>query len=108
MKFSGPNSRMVCFYNELGSITECVLCSSGLVKAPLKRSRSTADGADEDSQEQLQEQLLESGGPEEEQKTDNTSLLRLLEEGEKVRERRACTHDWIINRIIYSVSPKPV
>lgn len=42
------------------------------------------DGADEDSQEQLQEQLLESGGPEEEQKTDNTSLLRLLEEGEKV------------------------
>lgn len=44
------------------------------------------DGADEDSQEQLQEQLLESGGPEEEQRTDNTSLLRLLEEGEKVRE----------------------
>lgn len=64
----------------------CVLCSSGLVKAPLKRSRSTADGADEDSQDQLQEQLLESGGPEEEQRTDNTSLLRLLEEGEKVRE----------------------
>lgn len=63
------------------------LCIAGLVKAPLKRSRSTADGADEDSQEQLQEQLLESGGPEEEQKTDNTSLLRLLEEGEKVRER---------------------
>lgn len=57
---------------------------AGLVKAPLKRSRSTADGADEDSQEQLQEQLLESGGPEEEQRTDNTSLLRLLEEGEKV------------------------
>lgn len=59
--------------------------SPGLVKAPLKRSRSTADGADEDSQEQIQEQLLESGGPEEEQRTDNTSLLRLLEEGEKVR-----------------------
>ena len=58
------------------------------MKAPLKRSRSTADGADEDSQEQLQEQLLESGGPEEEQRTDNTSLLRLLEEGEKVREGR--------------------
>lgn len=54
------------------------------MKAPLKRSRSTADGADEDSQEQLQEQLLESGGPEEEQRTENTSLLRLLEEGEKV------------------------
>lgn len=62
------------------------MCLSGLVKAPLKRSRSTADGADEDSQDQLQEQLLESGGPEEEQRTDNTSLLRLLEEGEKVRE----------------------
>ncbi|XP_014915523.1 WD repeat and FYVE domain-containing protein 3 isoform X2 [Poecilia latipinna] len=57
----------------------------GLVKAPLKRSRSTADGTDEDSQDQLQDQLLESGGPEEEQRTDNTSLLRLLEEGEKVR-----------------------
>lgn len=63
-----------------------VLCSLGLVKAPLKRSRSTADGADEDNQDQLQEQLLESGGPEEEQRTDNTSLLRLLEEGEKVRQ----------------------
>lgn len=62
----------------------CLSCP-GLVKAPLKRSRSTADGADEDSQDQLQEQLMESGGPEEEQRTDNTSLLRLLEEGEKVR-----------------------
>lgn len=59
---------------------------SGLVKAPLKRSRSTADGADDDSQEQIQEQLLDCGGPEEEQRTDNTSLLRLLEEGEKVRK----------------------
>lgn len=67
------------------------MCLSGLVKAPLKRSRSTADGADEDSQEQLQEQLLESGGPEEEQRTDNTSLLRLLEEGEKVSEPQGNT-----------------
>ncbi|PWA17023.1 hypothetical protein CCH79_00013243 [Gambusia affinis] len=62
----------------------------GLVKAPLKRSRSTADGADEDSQEQLQDQLLESGGPEEEQRTDNTSLLRLLEEGEKIQHMYRC------------------
>uniref|UniRef100_A0A3P9L505 WD repeat and FYVE domain containing 3 n=1 Tax=Oryzias latipes TaxID=8090 RepID=A0A3P9L505_ORYLA len=62
----------------------------GLVKAPLKRSRSTADGADEDSQEQLQEQLLESGGPEEEQRTENTSLLRLLEEGEKIQHMYRC------------------
>lgn len=68
---------------------------AGLVKAPLKRSRSTADGADEDSQEQLQEQLLESGGPEEEQRTDNTSLLRLLEEGEKVRAIFSmCDSNW--------------
>lgn len=58
-------------------------CVLGLVKAPLKRSRSTADGADEDSQDQLQE-MLESGALDEEQKTDNTTLLRLLEEGEKV------------------------
>ncbi|XP_014865507.1 PREDICTED: WD repeat and FYVE domain-containing protein 3, partial [Poecilia mexicana] len=62
----------------------------GLVKAPLKRSRSTADGTDEDSQEQLQDQLLESGGPEEEQRTDNTSLLRLLEEGEKIQHMYRC------------------
>uniref|UniRef100_H3DD36 WD repeat and FYVE domain containing 3 n=1 Tax=Tetraodon nigroviridis TaxID=99883 RepID=H3DD36_TETNG len=62
----------------------------GLVKAPLKRSRSTADGADEDNQDQLQEQLLESGGPEEEQRTDNTSLLRLLEEGEKIQHMYRC------------------
>lgn len=75
----------------------CVV--AGLVKAPLKRSRSTADGADEDSQDQLQEQLLESGGPEEEQRTDNTSLLRLLEDGEKVREQAStCTADWTVRQ----------
>ncbi|XP_054630463.1 WD repeat and FYVE domain-containing protein 3 isoform X3 [Dunckerocampus dactyliophorus] len=62
----------------------------GLVKAPLKRSRSTADGGDEDSQDQIQEQLLESGGPDEEQRTDNTSLLRLLEEGEKIQHMYRC------------------
>ncbi|XP_041955873.1 WD repeat and FYVE domain-containing protein 3 isoform X3 [Alosa sapidissima] len=61
----------------------------GLVKAPLKRSRSTADGQDEESQEGLQEQLLESGA-EEEQKTDNTTLLRLLEEGEKIQHMYRC------------------
>lgn len=82
--------------------TVFALCSSGLVKAPLKRSRSTADGADEDSQDQLQEQLLESGGPEEEQKTDNTSLLRLLEEGEKVSPREAHRYEWIINIVVDS------
>ncbi|XP_061906663.1 WD repeat and FYVE domain-containing protein 3 isoform X3 [Entelurus aequoreus] len=62
----------------------------GLVKAPLKRSRSTADGGDEDAQDQIQDQLLESGGPEEEQRTDNTSLLRLLEEGEKIQHMYRC------------------
>ncbi|XP_028980419.2 WD repeat and FYVE domain-containing protein 3 isoform X4 [Esox lucius] len=61
----------------------------GLVKAPLKRSRSTADGADEE-QDLLQEQLLESGGLDEEQRTDNTSLLRLLEEGEKIQHMYRC------------------
>lgn len=54
------------------------------MKAPLKRSRSTADGGEDDGSEQLQEQLLESSVPEDEHRTDNTSLLRLLEEGEKV------------------------
>lgn len=73
------------FFTSKALCNLCALHFAGLVKAPLKRSRSTADGADEDSQELLQEQLLESGGPDEEQKTDNTSLLRLLEEGEKVR-----------------------
>lgn len=58
---------------------------AGLVKAPLKRSRSTADGGDEDGPEQLQE-LLECGAVDDEQKTDNTTLLRLLEEGEKVNK----------------------
>ncbi|XP_036384178.1 WD repeat and FYVE domain-containing protein 3 isoform X2 [Megalops cyprinoides] len=62
----------------------------GLVKPPLKRSRSTADGGDEDSQEQLQDQLLESGAMDEEEKTDNTSLLRLLEEGEKIQHMYRC------------------
>lgn len=69
-------------------------CALGLVKAPLKRSRSTADGGDEDSQDQLQE-LLESGAMDEEQKTDNTTLLRLLEEGEKVRQLRLFLHNTI-------------
>ncbi|KAL0979906.1 hypothetical protein UPYG_G00191390 [Umbra pygmaea] len=61
----------------------------GLVKAPLKRSRSTADGADEE-QDLLQEQLMESGGLDEDQRTDNTSLLRLLEEGEKIQHMYRC------------------
>ncbi|CAL9708759.1 unnamed protein product [Knipowitschia caucasica] len=62
----------------------------GLVKAPLKRSRSTADGADEDSLEQSQDLLLESGGLEDEQRPDNTALLRLLEEGEKIQHMYRC------------------
>jgi hypothetical protein len=54
------------------------------VKPPLKRSRSAPDGGDEETQEQLQDQIAESGSIEEEEKTDNATLLRLLEEGEKV------------------------
>ncbi|KAJ8383375.1 hypothetical protein AAFF_G00221650 [Aldrovandia affinis] len=65
----------------------------GLVKAPLKRSRSTVDGADEDNQDLLQDQLLESGGMDEEEKTDNTTLLRLLEEGEKIQHMYRCA--WV-------------
>lgn len=56
----------------------------GLVKPPLKRSRSAPDGGDEENQEQLQDQIAESGSIEEEEKTDNATLLRLLEDGEKV------------------------
>ncbi|KAH0615815.1 hypothetical protein JD844_026358 [Phrynosoma platyrhinos] len=56
----------------------------GLVKPPLKRSRSAPDGGDEENQEQLQDQIAESSSIDEEEKTDNTTLLRLLEEGEKV------------------------
>lgn len=54
------------------------------MKPPLKRSRSAPDGGDEETQEQLQDQIAESGSIEEEEKTDNATLLRLLEEGEKV------------------------
>lgn len=56
----------------------------GLVKPPLKRSRSAPDGGDEENQEQLQDQIAEGSSIEEEEKTDNATLLRLLEEGEKV------------------------
>lgn len=62
------------------------LCSSfpGLVKPPLKRSRSAPDGGDDENQEQSQDQVVEGSSIDEEEKTDNTTLLRLLEEGEKV------------------------
>ena len=59
-------------------------CPAGLVKPPLKRSRSAPDGGDEETQEQLQDQTAEGSSIEEEEKTDNATLLRLLEEGEKV------------------------
>lgn len=57
---------------------------TGLVKPPLKRARSAPDGGDEENQEQLQEQIAEGSSIEEEEKTDNATLLRLLEDGEKV------------------------
>ncbi|KFO35303.1 WD repeat and FYVE domain-containing protein 3 [Fukomys damarensis] len=62
----------------------------GLVKPPLKRSRSAPDGGDEENQEQLQDQIAESNAIEEEEKTDNTTLLRLLEEGEKIQHMYRC------------------
>ncbi|XP_075798847.1 WD repeat and FYVE domain-containing protein 3 isoform X4 [Microtus pennsylvanicus] len=62
----------------------------GLVKPPLKRSRSAPDGGDEETQEQLQDQIAESSSIEEEEKTDNATLLRLLEEGEKIQHMYRC------------------
>lgn len=65
-------------------IAGSLFCLIGLVKPPLKRSRSAPDGGDEENQEQLQDQIAEGNSIEEEEKTDNATLLRLLEEGEKV------------------------
>ncbi|KAJ8787692.1 hypothetical protein J1605_022723 [Eschrichtius robustus] len=62
----------------------------GLVKPPLKRSRSAPDGGDEETQEQLQDQIAEGSSIEEEEKTDNATLLRLLEEGEKIQHMYRC------------------
>uniref|UniRef100_A0A8I3W6I5 WD repeat and FYVE domain-containing protein 3 n=1 Tax=Callithrix jacchus TaxID=9483 RepID=A0A8I3W6I5_CALJA len=62
----------------------------GLVKPPLKRSRSAPDGGDEENQEQLQDQIVEGSSIEEEEKTDNATLLRLLEEGEKIQHMYRC------------------
>ncbi|XP_068949127.1 WD repeat and FYVE domain-containing protein 3 isoform X2 [Petaurus breviceps papuanus] len=62
----------------------------GLVKPPLKRSRSAPDGGDEENQEQLQDQIAEGSSIEEEEKTDNATLLRLLEEGEKIQHMYRC------------------
>ncbi|XP_078532420.1 WD repeat and FYVE domain-containing protein 3 isoform X3 [Lissotriton helveticus] len=62
----------------------------GLVKPALRRSRSAPDGGEDDSQEQLQEQMLEAGSIDEEEKTDSTTLLRLLEEGEKIQHMYRC------------------
>ncbi|XP_044537547.1 WD repeat and FYVE domain-containing protein 3 [Gracilinanus agilis] len=62
----------------------------GLVKPPLKRSRSAPDGGDEENQEQLQDQIAEDNSREEEEKTDNATLLRLLEEGEKIQHMYRC------------------
>uniref|UniRef100_A0A8C3WJH3 WD repeat and FYVE domain-containing protein 3 n=1 Tax=Catagonus wagneri TaxID=51154 RepID=A0A8C3WJH3_9CETA len=62
----------------------------GLVKPPLKRSRSAPDGGDEETQEQLQDQIAEGSSIDEEEKTDNATLLRLLEEGEKIQHMYRC------------------
>lgn len=61
-----------------------IVILSGLVKAPLKRSRSAPDGGEDENQELLQDQLSEGSSIDEDEKMDSTTLLRLLEEGEKV------------------------
>lgn len=78
------NFKRFCTANFCGFFIH--LCSSfpGLVKPPLKRSRSAPDGGDDENQEQSQDQVVEGSSIDEEEKTDNTTLLRLLEEGEKV------------------------
>ncbi|KAJ7394970.1 hypothetical protein BTVI_159275 [Pitangus sulphuratus] len=62
----------------------------GLVKPPLKRSRSAPDGGDDENQDQSQDQIVEGSSIDEEEKTDNTTLLRLLEEGEKIQHMYRC------------------
>ncbi|XP_053559369.1 WD repeat and FYVE domain-containing protein 3 isoform X2 [Bombina bombina] len=61
----------------------------GLVKAPLKRSRSAPDGGEEENQELL-DQFCEGSSMDEEEKMDSTTLLRLLEEGEKIQHMYRC------------------
>nr|XP_033770548.1 WD repeat and FYVE domain-containing protein 3 isoform X3 [Geotrypetes seraphini] len=77
-------------HQELEHGEDTIARVKGLVKPPLKRSRSAPDGGDEDSQEQLQDQGSESNSIEEEEKTDSTTLLRLLEEGEKIQHMYRC------------------
>ncbi|XP_041447245.1 WD repeat and FYVE domain-containing protein 3 isoform X2 [Xenopus laevis] len=62
----------------------------GLVKAPLKRSRSAPDGGEDENQEMLQDQLSEGSSVEEDEKMDSTTLLRLLEKGEKIQHMYRC------------------
>ncbi|XP_045140276.1 WD repeat and FYVE domain-containing protein 3 [Echinops telfairi] len=74
----------------LSSLFIVIIWSFCLVKPPLKRSRSAPDGGDEETQEQPPDQLAEGGSVEEEEKTDNATLLRLLEEGEKIQHMYRC------------------
>ncbi|XP_072921340.1 WD repeat and FYVE domain-containing protein 3 isoform X1 [Hemitrygon akajei] len=62
----------------------------GIVKPPLKRSRSAPDGGDDDNTEPFLDQASEASSVEEEEKTDNQTLLRLLEEGEKIQHIYRC------------------
>ncbi|XP_078070095.1 WD repeat and FYVE domain-containing protein 3 isoform X4 [Mustelus asterias] len=62
----------------------------GIVKPPLKRSRSAPDGGDEDNTEPFLDQISEGSSMDEEEKTDNQTLLRLLEEGEKIQHMYRC------------------
>ncbi|XP_069782164.1 WD repeat and FYVE domain-containing protein 3 isoform X4 [Narcine bancroftii] len=62
----------------------------GIVKPPLKRSRSAPDGGDDDTAEPFLDQASEGSSVEEEEKTDNQTLLQLLEEGEKIQHIYRC------------------
>uniref|UniRef100_A0A4W3HF18 WD repeat and FYVE domain containing 3 n=1 Tax=Callorhinchus milii TaxID=7868 RepID=A0A4W3HF18_CALMI len=62
----------------------------GIVKPPLKRSRSAPDGGDDDNTEPFLDQISEGNSMDEEEKTDNQTLLRLLEEGEKIQHMYRC------------------
>ncbi|XP_032825005.2 WD repeat and FYVE domain-containing protein 3 isoform X1 [Petromyzon marinus] len=62
----------------------------GIVKAPLRRSRSVPDPSEEEGSEGGTEMQGDAVGGESEEKTDNQTVLRLLEEGEKICHLYRC------------------
>uniref|UniRef100_A0A8C4PW64 WD repeat and FYVE domain containing 3 n=1 Tax=Eptatretus burgeri TaxID=7764 RepID=A0A8C4PW64_EPTBU len=62
----------------------------GIVKAPLRRSRSVPEPSDDDGTDGTVDLLAEGGSVESEERTDNQTVLRLLEDGEKVCHMYRC------------------